>query len=383
MKVRTKVTAIILTSSIISMSLIIGLWVKSEIGNIKERQQQNVRSALRVIASSMRGAVDFEDVEALEKSLDNLFINPVVQGTAVISHANGTKKTLASRFLETVNTDIFVVSENIEKDNKVIGSLIVWVSTREINRQISEYTRKIMIISLIVFALTLIAALLMQRIIANPLTGLSNLLRKIHDGDYSARSPDNGRKDEIGELQRGFNSMAGKINEHVATLKKLADHDVLTGLHNRQYMDEILNREIDRAGRSSLPLSLIIADVDHFKDTNDTYGHDMGDFVLKSIAGMLSQSIRKTDELARWGGEEFLFILPNTILENAGKLAEKIRIKVEEMHFSVDIKITCSFGIAACDCKEDTVEALLKRADVALYRAKKLGRNRVEVEEKE
>ena len=163
--------------------------------------------------------------------------------------------------------------------------------------------------------------------------------------------------------------------------KKQFEHkaytDELTKIPNRAYFEEEFDKEISRHKRELTPLSFIILDIDKFKDVNDTYGHQVGDEILKDLANTIKSNIRLTDIFARWGGEEFVCILPNTSLHNAKKSAETLRKTIEEHTFKNNLKITCSFGVSEFS-KDDTKGSILKRADDSLYRAKEAGKNRVE-----
>ncbi|OPL18776.1 MAG: hypothetical protein AVO35_13040 [Candidatus Aegiribacteria sp. MLS_C] len=163
-------------------------------------------------------------------------------------------------------------------------------------------------------------------------------------------------------------------------LERLARTDSLTGLLNRQRLMERLEEEMDRTSRYRRPLSLMIIDLDHFKDVNDAHGHLAGDEVLVASAGKISQSLRKTDFAGRYGGEEFCVVLPETGMEGASGLAERLRRSLEETRHTLsdgtDLKVTCSIGVAEASCRN--VEELIAVADAALYLAKRSGRNRVE-----
>ena len=161
-------------------------------------------------------------------------------------------------------------------------------------------------------------------------------------------------------------------------LKRLAATDKLTGAYNRTKCHEILEREIERVKRHNQPLSIIIFDIDHFKEVNDRYGHSAGDYVLKTIADIVRESIRKIDYFVRWGGEEFMIISSETNLNEASALAERIREIIESSTFQNVGKVTVSFGVTEFR-ENDTEDSLIKRADDAMYEAKKKGRNRVEV----
>ena len=161
-------------------------------------------------------------------------------------------------------------------------------------------------------------------------------------------------------------------------LERLATIDILTGAYNRSKFDEIIRIEMERAVRSDLLLSLIMFDIDHFKELNDTYGHLAGDNVLRKIADIVRENIRKIDYFVRWGGEEFIIIAPQTDLERAEALSERIRRVTEDNRFEITGKVTLSFGLTEFQ-KSDTVDAFIKRADDAMYQAKKSGRNRIKI----
>lgn len=164
------------------------------------------------------------------------------------------------------------------------------------------------------------------------------------------------------------------------TLEYEATHDQLTGICNRRFSDILLEQEMERAKSQESALSVMMIDIDFFKDVNDRYGHQIGDQVLIQLPELIKKHIRSTDSLARWGGEEFLIILPNATLNGAEKLAEEIRRRFADFKFPVlESNITVSIGIATFH-KIDTLHTIIKRADDALYRAKRNGRNRVEVE---
>lgn len=163
-----------------------------------------------------------------------------------------------------------------------------------------------------------------------------------------------------------------------AELKRQARIDPLTSIYNRRKFNEVLSYELKRDERYPRGLSLLLCDLDNFKAINDNYGHNTGDEVLKSFARMVVDSIRVSDTFARWGGEEFVLLLPETGFETAIQIAEKIRQKTENTVFSKVAKITVSFGITQ-HLDGDSEDTLLKRADEALYKAKENGRNRTEI----
>jgi len=171
-----------------------------------------------------------------------------------------------------------------------------------------------------------------------------------------------------------------KATEELKRLNALlvcqAATDPLTGIPNRTKFDESLSNEILRSKRFNLPLSVIIFDIDHFKNINDTYGHNTGDSALQYLTGLVAQVMRRHDLFARWGGEEFVIMVTNTGHHGAGLYAERLRLMIEKYDIPGVGHLTCSFGVAEF-AHDDTDDVLINRADQALYRAKAGGRNRV------
>jgi len=163
-----------------------------------------------------------------------------------------------------------------------------------------------------------------------------------------------------------------------AEISRIAAEDSLTGLYNRRKINELIQHEIERSERYQKGFSVIIMDIDYFKRVNDRHGHLAGDELLKMLAQILLDTIRHTDEVGRWGGEEFVVLCPETNMDGACLLADKIRQKIEHSTFNDYGKQTASFGIA-CYQEGDTIDNIISHADEALYMAKNAGRNRVEV----
>lgn len=163
-------------------------------------------------------------------------------------------------------------------------------------------------------------------------------------------------------------------------LQELALRDGLTGLLNRRYWESCLEREFARHQRYDNPVSLVIFDIDHFKRVNDTYGHQTGDEVIRTVAEITSQLVRETDFAGRYGGEEFVVLLPGTPLDGAAQFAERLRHAVEQKVLDYQgspLTFTISLGVAAIGDDMPGYQALLERADKALYVSKEQGRNRV------
>ena len=165
-------------------------------------------------------------------------------------------------------------------------------------------------------------------------------------------------------------------------LKLYAYYDSLTKLLNRRSMESLLKSELDRIQRYQNHSCIIILDLDYFKDVNDTYGHPIGDLLLIEIADLLKNELRSADQIARWGGEEYLVLLPHVSYLQGVKVAEKLRESIEKKQFLLnefDVHITASFGVVELNHHtNNTLEIAYKEVDRSLYRAKELGRNRVE-----
>ena len=167
-----------------------------------------------------------------------------------------------------------------------------------------------------------------------------------------------------------------ELQEALLKMEKMATIDKLTGAYNRYKFEEKANHEISRARRYGHPLSLILMDIDRFKDINDSLGHLMGDTVLQQTAHIIANHLRDVDSLARWGGEEFIILLPNQSLEEAALAAERIRKLVSTNNFDGSTKVSVSMGVSQYG-QGESLDDLLRRADRLLYQAKQTGRDRV------
>jgi two-component system cell cycle response regulator len=174
---------------------------------------------------------------------------------------------------------------------------------------------------------------------------------------------------------------ADQLKTRLEESVEMAITDALTGLHNRRYMESHLKTLFDDAIENEKPLSFLVTDIDFFKSVNDTHGHDAGDAVLREFAARLKKNIRGIDLACRFGGEEFVIMMPDTSLPKAYRVGERLRQCIAGQPFVLGdgtaLELTASIGLSAIDGEGDTPESLLKRADLALYAAKRDGRNRV------
>jgi len=229
-----------------------------------------------------------------------------------------------------------------------------------------------------------------EMLVLRNLRKLLDVARRVHAGDLTARTGLPGGREEISRLGDAFDQMAQALQDRDAELQRalresrgLAITDPLTELYNRRYLWELLGRELLKSRRNRTPIATILADIDHFKRFNDTWGHEAGDLVLKRVADVIRENVRGSDIGCRYGGEELAVILPETTLEVAVERAERIRHGIAALHLEYGGRplaaVTSSFGVAVYPQHAGDAEALLRAADEALYEAKKAGRNRVVV----
>ncbi len=189
---------------------------------------------------------------------------------------------------------------------------------------------------------------------------------------------------ELKQEKMKVESLARELKDANEKLRELVFRDGLTGLYNRRFFEELLDKELERVERYSHILSFVMMDIDHFKKINDTYGHPRGDEVLRAVADIFEKKIRKPDIAARYGGEEFALVLPETDIKGAVVLADRLRHLVEELKIKEEIKIirvTISVGITMYDPKKGrrSKEEIMEAADKALYNSKQTGRNKLSI----
>ena len=211
----------------------------------------------------------------------------------------------------------------------------------------------------------------------------ARLLRGLEMGvnDYLVRPIDKNEMQARVRTQIKRKRFSDKLRSQLDESVEMAIMDSLTGLYNRRYMEGHMRTLVQEAAQRGKPLSVLVADIDYFKAVNDTYGHDAGDEVLKDFARRLRENIRGIDLACRFGGEEFVVMMPDTDLAKAYVVGERLRQRIANEPFQISqdkqLSITSSVGLAALEGVDDTPDALLKRADQALYSAKRDGRNRV------
>lgn len=221
----------------------------------------------------------------------------------------------------------------------------------------------------------------LRSFIVQPIAGLTRVMRNVISHlDLNQRVESGTRISEIRSLIDYFNKLLATLQNYSRKLEELGSKDPLTGLYNRRKFDLFVDHEVDRCFRYNQPFSLLLLDLDNFKHINDTFGHPVGDLVLKRFAAVVGDVLRKTDVFARFGGDEFGILLTETHREEALEVAEKLRRRVEQadIHLPVGhIRITSSIGLIAFPDDISHKERISGAMDIALYRAKHAGRNKV------
>ena len=285
-------------------------------------------------------------------------------------------------------------------EGRKIADMKLLVDINQLLKESENYIKNLEIMLLGLFLVVSVSATLLQdRWIRKPLRQLLDFAHHLSQGHFDANLSYESR-DELGQLANTLKSMRDKIDEREKELKtayaelsksnSLLEHqnytDALTTVYNRRYFDEMLAKEISRNSRMKTPIALLLCDVDYFKQFNDTYGHQQGDYCLRQVAMTLQGSFsRAEDVVTRYGGEEFGIILPNTDLNKALEMAEEMQNKIESInipHMKSDVAhhVTVSVGVGVIlPDKETTMSTLIDAADKALYQAKNDGRNLIRV----
>ena len=258
-----------------------------------------------------------------------------------------------------------------------------WAAVTEIprdatGRELSALRfRTVLLLATLVLGVGLVA-FIVGRFITRPIDRLTEAAARVAAGDHSVELPTADGSADVGYLTRAFNTLVSRLREKEShgELEKLSLTDALTGLYNRRYLMGTLASEVQRSRRLRRAFSVLLADVDRFKQYNDTYGHLAGDAALVKIAEVFRKTTRQVDCVARYGGEEFVVMLLEANMATATLVAERIRSRVAEQDLG-EGRLTLSIGLAEYPDGGDTPEELIATADAAMYKAKNAGRNQV------
>ena len=267
---------------------------------------------------------------------------------------------------------------SLETNNKNSGLVSMVFDISEIV-EIKEKIIKNLIYESVV---SLVFAVFILNILANKIIGPLNKLSNFMTNDFRTLNPNKTpsleQNDEIGFLSNKFKILIESMQKSQAKIEEKAYFDNLTGVYNRNKFNDLLSEELNKNNIGEYPLCIALLDIDNFKKFNDNYGHLVGDEVLIMLANSISDNIRDTDVFARWGGEEFIIMFRNTKIDDAQKLCNLFRTKIENLVHPLAGKVTVSFGVTQYQ-KDDTEKNVFKRSDDALYKAKADGKNCVVV----
>lgn len=259
------------------------------------------------------------------------------------------------------------------------GTINIGLNKRSMNATIEELQSRFLAIFAVAFILAILGIIWLSKAVVSPVKELTSAVHSVMSGDLEVKVPVSS-DDEIGELGAKFNQMVECLKDSHHKLVLKANTDSLTDLYNHRYFHERLTNEFSRAVRYRHPLSMIMIDIDHFKNLNDNFGHPFGDLVLQEVAKILVKESRDIDVVARYGGEEFAIILPETDIEDTMIVAERLRISIERNHFiaadDTEASVSISLGASQYPVHSAECEGLIMTADLAMYRSKSQGRNR-------
>ena len=344
----------------------------------------------KIMGTNLAASLAFDDKQSAKNILESLRVDATVEGAFVYDEngklftkylKNKTLKNMPDRLKLLQNNATYhdsnniIVASNIVLDRENIGKVILLYNTDDIKNTLQQIVLILLLISTIILIVMLKVSSILQERLTAPIYVLVDTMQNILKDNNYTETITQKSDDEFQTVFDGFNTMLNTIQKNKLELESLANTDPLTGLYNRRHFYELVNPLLSISKRDEKVSTMLMLDIDKFKNINDTYGHDVGDEILKDVTTVASKSIRESDILARFGGEEFTIFLPNTDYKSAIVVAQKIRTSIESMRSVQDIKSTISIGVSEVIRDIDTA---IKEADIALYRAKENGRNRVE-----
>ncbi len=368
---------------------------KSRLVNLSNIMGTNLLASLSF--DDRQSAIDILYALKVDNSIDGAFLLKNEKKEFAVYIKNNINKTkFKNKLFNIINTENFIfsqlntyvddeniiVSKPLYLEGEHIGSLFIVSNKDEIKKTLKEIMYVLSLVFIVLISITLLIASKLQKIFTGPIFVLTSVMKEIEINHNYNQNIRKSRDDEFQILFDGFNTMIKTIQEQSTSLKLLADTDPMTHLYNRRYLTKVSESILDLAKRNETDLSVLMLDIDKFKNINDAYGHDVGDDVIMSLASTLQEESRKSDIISRWGGEEFVILLAATNINGALVISEKIRKVVEELVIMIgdaeELKFTVSIGISQINKEKDvSIENSINRADKALYEAKETGRNKV------
>jgi len=406
--VRQKVMLVLLTVLLTALTISGWLALRTERANILKETNQRGAEISRYVARSLSISIAGYDIETVQLMLDELTSSDEISYAAVTNMQGNIMSESGISYNDSSQENVVNFNQTIYIDNEEIGILDLGVSSARTLKRLEDQKftllkREALIILLIAFG----EFLALSYIIVRPVSKITEYLRNNigKDGELGESIPVTSN-DEFGHMANQFNQLSSQLNEANRKLqskvevadrqlletnkqlqqlneefKLLSITDPLTGLFNRRHFDELMNTEIGLSNRHGDDNSVLLIDIDFFKGINDTYGHYVGDAVLKSLTSTLVDNLRQTDAVCRIGGEEFAVLCKRADAGAAMEIAEKLRKAVENTALAKDIDdelvVTISIGVASIPNMRgaNTPELLFKDVDNALYYSKNHGRN--------
>lgn len=360
----------------LSLGLVYSLGVeRSRVEAELRLHHQNIVDSL---ANGVRDALLAFAPNEAENAARVMLQDPLVQEIKIHSSIYGMYLTNMAKGSNLVGKDLRVLGKKVFANGEELGYVEIAIDHGHLLTILSKERGKLLLLFSLMLAsgLALVIPVLYFRLL-RPVARLTRQAEILSSGRLDASFEWAG-EDELSRLGRTFEDMRRKLLSSFSRIQELAVRDYLTGLPNRRAFFAEAGKRHELSLRYGRPLSLAMIDIDHFKRVNDLKGHASGDLALREFASLMTSMVRKTDILARLGGEEFVLCMPETGLSDALKAAEKIRVEVENHQFTHGLDITASFGVAELATAQ-SLDALLEHADLALYEAKRRGRNRVAV----
>ncbi|MCI4400426.1 MAG: diguanylate cyclase [Campylobacteraceae bacterium] len=356
--------------------------IKASLAFKDEASAQKMLSSLSNVKNIALAVVFDEEKRAFATYKSNMHPTFFVD-----AHLNDLKSILLSKTidigaLQQSSFDYMVVFKPIVFEGKTIGTLCIVSDNERFKQKMQNYAIIQSIVSFVSLALIVLLSLWLQRFFTHPILKLIEAMQIVGETKNYSYNAMIEQKDEFADLYHYFNLMMQEISQRDAKLSQLATTDALTGLSNRRHALELFETAALKAARQNEPIGVIMMDIDFFKKVNDTYGHSVGDLVLKEVSKIVKKCAREYDIVARLGGEEFLIICENSDISQTIEIAQRIRQNIQDQIIVYDgdksLKVTASFGCYAAVPNAHQESQMISIADEALYVAKNSGRNRVE-----
>lgn len=415
LSIRVKLIILLGASAAIALTISSLLILYYTFNTSREDSLQHLRQISAIGGENLRAAVAFHDSVSATKMLASLKLDPHILAVVIFAEETGRFSSYVSpaaspdrvegildalaaiarphadnlaqlkQGMEGIRWDYMYSIAPITFEGKIIGTVAIVSDTHELKSKMFDYLVIQTLISLLTLGVIIFISIRLQRLFTTPIFDMISTIREIAATKNFSLTLDSRQNDEFSVLHGHFNDMIAEIRERDERLIRLATTDPLTGLANRRHAMETMKTMVTRSCRRHEPFGIIVFDVDHFKNINDSYGHPVGDVVLRQVAEILAGAAREYDLVARVGGEEFLVLCDNGSQETTWTIAERMRARVEEASIEYDegkkLRVTISAGAYSAVPATEEIEVFLRIADDQLYLAKHEGRNRVKIKE--